>query len=661
MLAQMRVVPADIEANLKQMNKYINFAKHHRADALVFPEMCVAGYLLGDKWADDEFCFELEQANQVIRQQSDGMLLIWGNLQLDRQRRNRDGRVRKYNALHAYVNQQALKRSSNYGPDFAIKTLQPNYRFFDDDRHFFSLLDLALEEGVGLEQILSPFIWHSRLGPVGLGLEICEDLWSSDYRKDMQELSISRLLRDAGADLIINASASPWTPNKNEARHRHVARTFEHGGIPFLYVNNVGTQNNGKNIITFDGCSAVYGYSGDLVLQAQNAYQEAILTVEYQKKNDSLAGACLTTFEGQELDFGHAQTQHDAQQQSQLRPAANTNDDSLDPASAHFLAALEAIRMFDTLMDSASFPWIIGLSGGVDSAVVACLLQAAVGPKRVIAVNMPSKFNSNTSKGFAKSIAQSLAIELIELPIEALVSANCDSLMQFKPSSFDLENLQAKVRGTSILSNIAAIHGGLMTNNGNKVEFALGYATLYGDVNGALAPIGDLLKTEVFQLARYLNKKAAKAVIPLEILPDEQFNFAFAPSAELRSNQVDPMKWGYHDQLLHALCKFQRFSPEKAIERWLDNSLWDFLEIDPALAKRYQLDHAQIFVDDLEWFMKLFYRGVFKRIQAPPIVVMSRSAFGFDFRESQLPWRPSQRYQLLKKAALDESLHQIVL
>src|SRR5262249_42359962 len=155
-----------------------------------------------------------------------------------------------------------------------------------------------------------------------------------------------------------------------------------------------------------------------------------------------------------------------------------------------------------------------------------------------------------TTKNAAAHAAARLGITLSSLPIESLVAANEALLAAFNPQTIHRENIQAKVRGTSILSNIAGILGGAMINNGNKVEIALGYATLYGDVNGVLAPLGDLLKTEVFALAHFLNDEIFQdEVIPNSLLPDDRFDFVVPPSAELKDNQRDPMKWGYHDAL----------------------------------------------------------------------------------------------------------------
>ena len=182
------------------------------------------------------------------------------------------------------------------------------------------------------------------------------------------------------------------------------------------------------------------------------------------------------------------------------------------------------------------------------------------------------------------------------------------------------------------------------------MEIALGYATLYGDVNGALAPVGDLLKTEVFDLARYMNDEVfGDEVVPRALLPDEDFKFDLPPTAELKADQVDPMKWGYHDALVRVFTDYRRRSPEDVLRWYAEGCLAERLAVTPRLLSRYGLDDPAAFTADLEWVVNGLRRAVFKRIQAPPIVIMSRGSFGFDVRESQLPGASTQGYLALRK------------
>ena len=218
------------------------------------------------------------------------------------------------------------------------------------------------------------------------------------------------------------------------------------------------------------------------------------------------------------------------------------------------------------------------------------------------------------------------------------------------------ENLQARIRGSDMLAGIAAKFGLVFTNNGNKTEVALGYATLYGDVNGAVAPIADLYKTQVFALARHLNE----AVFQREVVPRNLIDGDTVPSAELSAAQDvtrglgDPIRYGYHDALLRQLIEYRRH-PLDILEWYRAGELlperigWS----DEARFRAY-FPSPRAFVEDLEWVAEQVRVNCFKRIQAPPIIVLSKRAFGFDLRESQLPAYWPRAYQRVKRAVLDE-------
>jgi NAD+ synthase (glutamine-hydrolysing) len=214
------------------------------------------------------------------------------------------------------------------------------------------------------------------------------------------------------------------------------------------------------------------------------------------------------------------------------------------------------------------------------------------------------------------------------------------------------ENIQARDRGSRILAGIASALGGVFVNNGNKSETATGYATLYGDINGALAPIADLYKTEVYDLCRYINSIEDK-----NIFPDQLFDLP--PSAELSDKQSiedgegDPFVYPYHDQLLKAFIEF-RLDPEDILNYYRDGSLEERLDIEPGLVSQI-FDSHQDFIEDLEHTWKLFKTNYFKRIQAPPIIVVSKRAFGFDLRESQIGVHFTRKYRKMKEKLLEET------
>jgi NAD+ synthase (glutamine-hydrolysing) len=241
------------------------------------------------------------------------------------------------------------------------------------------------------------------------------------------------------------------------------------------------------------------------------------------------------------------------------------------------------------------------------------------------------------------------------MPIEDMVNANSTTLESDGKSlsEFNLENVQAKIRGTSILSNLAAKYKAFFTNNGNKVEIALGYATLYGDWGGAISPIGDLTKTEVVQMCRYINEEViGQDVIPKQLFPDSLWRFdkdQIEPTAELKSNQVDPMKFGYHCKLLEAITNYQKKSIEDVMEWYIKGVLHLNLGMELELMQRWGITDPKEFLRDLEWFYDTIQKNVFKRVQSPPIILTSKSSYGYDIRESILPVLKTKRFFKLSK------------
>jgi NAD+ synthase (glutamine-hydrolysing) len=307
-------------------------------------------------------------------------------------------------------------------------------------------------------------------------------------------------------------------------------------------------------------------------------------------------------------------------------------------------AVVTGLRHFDILR-GADNRFLIGLSGGVDSSVVACLLVQAFGPERVFAVNMPTRFNADVTRDNARRLADALDIDYLSLPIEEHYQRLAGTIRQARfarePGSYTRlvdENIQARIRGADILAGIAAKCGLVFTNNGNKTEVALGYATLYGDVNGAVAPIADLYKTQVFALGRHLNE----VVFGREVVPSNLLDGSTVPSAELSEAQDvtrglgDPIKYGYHDALLRQMIEF-RHHPLDVLGWALDGVLPARLGWGDRARLREHFPTARDWVEDLEWVERQLRASYFKRVQAPPIIVVSKRAFGFDLRESQLP------------------------
>lgn len=628
-LAQMDIKAGDPEGNLKTMERMIEQAKNARCDVVAFPEMCVGGYLVGDLWLDDDWCRWMMSFNDRIREVSSGICVIYGNICMledetfhsnergGRERIVTEGGLRvRFNAAYCYHNQKPAERYTYDVLPSGVqpKTLLPNYRYFDDKRYFFSAFQWTYAYGFypSMCQMVSPFIIQRYGKEYKIGVALCEDAWHGDYPINPVKLLAER------SDLIIDISTSPWTYGKNQARDRVMKATLDweadRGGRklpPIAYVNAVGAQNNGKNILVLDGASTVYGRDGEPKILANDYYEEELLIFDSE----------------------------------------NIPDQTVQ-RTVHFKIARKReaiIRGIRHLSETTNiWTYIIGLSGGVDSAVDACLLVEAVGKDNVVAVNMPSNYNSEATKNAAKQIAEELGIKYLVMPIQGLVEHN-SSILQCafdeELSPLTMENIQAKIRGTSILSNIAGQMGAFFVCNGNKDEVALGYATLYGDWGGAIAPIGDLTKAEVYQMAEYLNEKHfeehGRWLIPQELLPDSLYQFSrpgdIRPSAELKNDQVDPIKIGYHCSLIEQFLDYRIKSPTDIVRWWREGTLAQKLGINAELLGIYGLHDAKTFLKDLKWLCEKMRIAVFKRVQSVPIIVLSKTAYGFDRRESILP------------------------
>ena len=650
-LAQMEVRPGRPDLNVDSMLGFIERARDAEATIIAFPEMCIPGYILGDTWEIDALVEDYEGWSEAIRDASRGIVVVFGNVAIDRQAIGEDGRVRKFNAAWVchdgrFVEREGLPAPLPHGVH--PKTLHPNYRFFDDDRHFYSLRKIAGETDSDVAAWMVPYEIPTRHGVVRLGVQLCEDIWHQDYRYRFEALDTLRAWHRAGAGLVINLSASPWTWQKDDKRNRVVREAMARSPVPFFYVNQVGAQNNGKNILVFDGDTSGYRSDGSLAGRAP-PWREAMLVLDG--------------------DLGPQANRTDADARdtrNRPNPARSSRcETGIAPIQTEVEAIHDAIvtglRHLDHLRGRDN-RFLIGVSGGIDSSVVACMLRIAFGPERVFAVNMPTRFNSGVTRENARLLCESLAIDYLNCPIEDLHGALSARIrdVEFERAGGSYtrlvdENIQARIRGSDMLAGIASKCGLIFTNNGNKTEVALGYATLYGDVNGAVAPIADLYKTQVFALARHLNE----TVFRRDVIPRNLVDGSTVPSAELSGAQDvtrglgDPIKYGYHDALLRQLIEYRRH-PLDLLEWYREGTLLERIGWDDAERFRAYFPQPRHFVDDLEWIDAQVRNNCFKRIQAPPIIVLSKRAFGFDLRESQLPAYMPRAYERAKRAMLGD-------
>lgn len=619
-LAQLEVMPGQPTRNAKAICAQITHARNQGAQIIVFPEMAIPGYLIGDWWEQPAFLRACEQAGEMVREQTHNICAIFGNVAIDWNKHNEDGRPRKYNALFIAEDQAFCPPDTSPAP-YVIKTLMPNYRQFDDSRHFYDLRKLAAETNCPLEAFHRPvYTRHATLGCI-----LCEDAWCQDYAHS----PLGNLAHHPEIQVFINASASPFTINKNHKRNRVFSAHAQHLNRPMLYVNHTGAQNNGKTIYTFDGSSCIYDARGGRIDIAA-PFEEKLHVQDIPLQ----PGAAFAP-------------------QHPLREDTNENIAK---------AILYGLQKMTTATDIQKV--VVGASGGIDSTVVAALFALVLPPEQVLLANMPSRYNSNTTKHFARTLADNLGTPYVTVPIEQCVALTTGQIQGLQPNigqtpaapplhltEFMLENMQARDRSSRILAALASAWQGAFTCNANKSEMTVGYTTLYGDLGGWIAPIADLWKGQVYELARTLNQHFfASPVIPEGL-------FTLKPSAELSAKQDvdkglgDPLNYPYHDRLFASWVEWwNRSTPEDALAWYENGELESRLQLTTPIHTIFP--NAAAFVEDLERWWNLYQGiGVAKRIQAPPVLAVTRRAFGFDHREAQMAPFYSPDY-LARKARL---------
>ena len=639
-LAQMEVFPGRPEVNARRVRGLISQAREGGAEVVAFPEMCLSGYIVGDLWEVDVLVEDWAALSDEVRAASEGVTVLFGNVVRDPRALGEDGRPRKYNTARVCHDGEWVDRPGlppGLPPGCQPKTLHPNYRFFDDDRHFYSVRKLAAEQGRPISEWAIPFEVPRRGGGrFRFGAQLCEDIWCADYRWDNAVLDTLSLYAGAGAEAVFNLSSSPWTWQKNDKRNRTVLEILRPSPLPFLYVNHVGAQNNGKNILVFDGDTTAYEPDGTIAARARPWREEVVFAGGGESPRVEAAADAVPAV------------------------TVQTSAAASKEVEAVYGAVLTGLRHLDHIRGGAN-RYLVGLSGGIDSSVVACLLERAFGAGRVFAVNMPTRFNAAVTRDNARGLAEELGIDYLSVPIEELYGAVSKVVREavFPRSAGDYtqlvdENLQARIRGSDVLSGLAARHGLLFTNNGNKTEMALGYTTLYGDLAGAVAPIADLYKGQVYELGEYLNAEVyGKPVIPKNLL-----DRSTVPSAELSAEQDvtrgrgDPIKYGYHDAVLRQLIEYRRH-PADLMQWLLEGRLfaelgWGGRDGDRTFGCYFPTPEA--WLDDLAWVEDQLRVSYFKRIQSPPLIVLSKRAFGFDLRETQVPpYRPRRWRELAER------------
>ncbi len=621
-LSQLEVRPGAPRENAARMRRQIAAARADGVSLLVFPELAVPGRLLGDEWERPAFLRECEAAGEEIVAAADGIVVVFGNVAVDRRRRGNDGRPRRHTAIFVAEDRRLLAPEGD-GPPWIAKCCRRGGGF-DDDRHFFSGARPAAAGRGGASARLCAPVATARAGVLG----VMPRTGAGDDDDPLP--AAGRTPAADGARLLIAADSSPFARGRRAGRHRLCGSLARATGLPLLYVNAVGVQDNGKTVYTFDGGTAVYDSRGELADMAP-AFTEAVLTCGLPP--------------------------------SRRRPPSDPGADGTPRVAA---AILHGAGVFMRRLGVRRL--VTGVSGGLDSAVVAALCRRLLPPEDLLLLSLPGPYTSPTTRRLARRLAEGLGARFAELPISPgveLTRAQFAALVTEGPGggaagtlALDpaaLENVQARDRGGRILAAAAAAFGGVVCCNANKSELTVGYGTLHGDIIGWLAMIGDLWKGEVLELGRHLNEtEGGRPAIPEEI-------FALRPSAELSAAQDverglgDPLVYPYHDKLFRAWVeRRERATPEDILEWRLAGTLEGEIGYEGRLAELFP--DAAAFVADLErWWSLHQGLAVAKRLQAPPVMAVSRRAYGADLREAQLGPRCTTRYRTLRRQVLRAS------
>lgn len=542
-LGQMNATVGDFAGNGAKIEVLWKEAEAAKADLLLVPEMALCGYPPRDLLERPSFQADAGKLLSALARRARGTALLAGTLLPNPAPTGK-----------ALFNAAVLLRNGRVAA-VAKKSLLPAYDVFDEARHF---------EPAGAPTL-------ARIAGRKAGLTICEDLWNDKdffrarrlYPHDPGEILLGR-----GADLIVNVSASPFSEGKPRLRRRMLSRLARDGRVPVAYLNLVG----GNDELVFDGGSMVLDGSGRVRARA-SLFGEDFVVVD-------LDGSRVAPVTGTE-------------------PADLPDDADGEPLESLRRALVLGIRDYARKCGFATA--VVGLSGGIDSALVGALAVDALGASNVTGLALPSRYSSEGSVTDARALAEALGIRLEVLPIEPVFAAARETLAPLfagRPEDVTEENLQARIRGMLLMAFSNKL-GPLLLTTGNKSELAVGYCTLYGDMCGGLAPISDLPKMRVYALARHVNRRAGREVIPASTLEKP-------PSAELRPGQTDQDSLPPYetlDRILEGLV--ERGRPPSAVARETGAP--------PAL---------------VEGIARQIDRAEYKRQQAAPGLRVSTKAFG---------------------------------
>ncbi|MEK6715464.1 MAG: NAD+ synthase, partial [Candidatus Omnitrophota bacterium] len=540
--AQINPTVGNIKRNLAKIEHFIAEAEKDKADIIVFPELAICGYPPEDLLLKDKFIAENLSAIKELVSGVKNSVVICGFV--DKIKGN------LYNAA-AIIADKKIKGAYR-------KTLLPNYGVFDEKRYFKPGEDYPV----------------FRCSNIIFGVTICEDIWHRDG-------PLARLAKQ-GAKLIINISASPYHSHKGKEREDIFKAQAKKNKLFIVYDNLVG----GQDELVFDGQSMVIDDKGKVASRA-NAFCEELRMFD--------------------LDIPIS---HIKKKILQVKKEINLDKPMLSPKPTKTLSEIQEVYqalvlgLKDYVVKNGFKKVVMGLSGGIDSSLVAALAVDALGKDSVVGVFMPSRYSAEQSRNDAHNLAKNLGIKIFDIPIENTFKAylaDFSEIFKDKPADISEENLQARIRG-NILMALSNKFGWLVLTTGNKSEVSCGYCTLYGDMAGGFGVIKDVPKTLVYRLAEFKNKEAQKEVIPQSVI-------IRAPTAELRPNQKDSDSLPPYD-LLDAILKLY-------VEE--DKSLEDIVK------KGYSHEVTARVIS-------LVDKNEYKRRQAAPGIKITPKAFGRDRR-----------------------------
>ena len=544
-MAQINPTVGDLEGNARLVKSFAVRAADAKADLVAFPEMAVTGYPPLD----------LLPPREVIapsgNRKPDQEPFLRLNKQLVHQLASELPPITAIVGFVDYDEHNLFNAAAiinlNQIVKVVHKTLLPTYDVFDEQRYFTAALTNA------------PVEIETGEGTVSLGSSVCEDLWDEEVGYGVKVVDA---LAERGARLIVNLNASPYHDRIREVRLRILREKAKRLGVPIFYVNCVG----GQDELVFDGESLAVDAEGKLVGVGKQFEEDLVLV---------------------DVDLSSGRGMKSVQE-----PEYNRDQEM-------FNALVLGVR--DYFRKTGFLGALIGLSGGIDSSLVAAIASEALGASNVTGVSMPSRYSSDHSKTDAEALANNLGIRFLSMPIEPIYSAILQQLAPtFENRAPDTaeENVQARIRG-NLLMALSNKFGSLVLATGNKTELALGYATLYGDMSGGLEVIGDVSKMEVYALARYYNKKCGRLLIP-----ENCFNKI--PSAELRPNQFDPFDYSIVSPL---------------VDEIIENRL--------SRGELVQKGYKEQVVDDT---LRRIRGAEYKRRQAAPAIKITKKAFGLGWK-----------------------------